>query len=102
MLDPIAQLTLFRVAQEALASILARGGARHVELVHRDRRRGLSDDSVAMTAQPSDTDLARVDAEHAPSHGARAGGTIEAESVARSGKSHQGLRAAIRSKIGMS
>ena len=32
-LDPAAQLTLFRVAQEALANLLARGSARHVELV---------------------------------------------------------------------
>jgi signal transduction histidine kinase len=32
-LDPAAQLTLFRVAQEALANLLARGSAKHVELV---------------------------------------------------------------------
>ena len=32
-LDPVAQLTLFRVAQEALANILVRGGARHIEVV---------------------------------------------------------------------
>src|SRR5262249_38728292 len=32
-LEPAVQLTLFRVAQEALASLLAHGGARHVELV---------------------------------------------------------------------
>jgi protein-histidine pros-kinase len=32
-LEPAAQLTLFRVAQEALANLLARGSARHVELV---------------------------------------------------------------------
>lgn len=32
-LEPASQLTLFRVAQEALANLLARGSARHVELV---------------------------------------------------------------------
>jgi signal transduction histidine kinase len=32
-LEPAVQLTLFRVAQEALTQLLARGGARHVELV---------------------------------------------------------------------
>jgi signal transduction histidine kinase len=32
-LEPAVQLTLFRVAQEALTNLLARGGARHVELV---------------------------------------------------------------------
>jgi protein-histidine pros-kinase len=32
-LEPAVQLTLFRVAQEALNNLLARGGARHVELV---------------------------------------------------------------------
>ena len=30
---PVVQLTLFRVAQEALANIIARGGAKHVEVV---------------------------------------------------------------------
>jgi len=32
-LEPAAQLTLFRVAQEALANSMARGSAKHVELV---------------------------------------------------------------------
>src|SRR5262245_13844809 len=32
-LEPAVQLTLFRVAQEALNNLLARGGAKHVELV---------------------------------------------------------------------
>src|SRR3954462_9310687 len=32
-LEPAVQLTLFRVAQEALANVLARGAAKHVELV---------------------------------------------------------------------
>lgn len=32
-LEPAVQLTLFRVAQEALANVLARGSAKHVELV---------------------------------------------------------------------
>ena len=32
-LDPMSQLTLFRVAQEALTNVLARGNAKHMELV---------------------------------------------------------------------
>lgn len=32
-LDSVTQLTLFRVAQEALVGIIARGGAKHVEMV---------------------------------------------------------------------
>jgi signal transduction histidine kinase len=32
-LEPAVQLTLFRVAQEALTNLLARGGVKHVELV---------------------------------------------------------------------
>jgi two-component system, NarL family, sensor histidine kinase UhpB len=32
-LDPAVQLTLFRVAQESLTNLLARGKAKHVELV---------------------------------------------------------------------
>ncbi len=30
---PITQLSLFRVAQEALANVIARGGAKNVEVV---------------------------------------------------------------------
>jgi signal transduction histidine kinase len=53
-LDPAAQLTLFRVAQEALSSLLARGRARHVELVVESDGDGytmeVADDGVAMDA----------------------------------------------------
>jgi signal transduction histidine kinase len=51
-LEPTAQLTLFRVAQESLTNLLARGGARHVELVIEPEGEGylltIGDDSAAM------------------------------------------------------
>jgi signal transduction histidine kinase len=79
-LDAVAQLTLFRVAQEALASIIARGGARHVEVVIEPNGGGyqmvIGDDGALM-----DTDLARS----MPSMRHRlfgAGGTVEAETRA--------------------
>jgi signal transduction histidine kinase len=55
-LEPAVQLTLFRVAQEALANLLARGGAKHVELVIETDGEGyqmtVGDDGAAMnTAQ---------------------------------------------------
>jgi signal transduction histidine kinase len=55
-LEPAVQLTLFRVAQEALANLLARGGAKHVELVIEPSEQGyvltVGDDGTAMdTAQ---------------------------------------------------
>jgi signal transduction histidine kinase len=53
-LEPAVQLTLFRVAQEALANLLARGGARHVELVIEREGEGyqmtVGDDGAAMSA----------------------------------------------------
>jgi signal transduction histidine kinase len=57
-IDPTVQLTLFRVAQEALANLLQRGGARHIELViepHRENERDgylmtVGDDGKAMDA----------------------------------------------------
>lgn len=57
-LEPAVQLTLFRVAQEALANLLARGGAKHVELViepHRENdsdgyQMTVGDDAAAMNA----------------------------------------------------
>lgn len=53
-LEPAVQLTLFRVAQEALANILARGGARNVELVIESEGEGylltIGDDGTAMDA----------------------------------------------------
>jgi signal transduction histidine kinase len=76
-LDPVAQLTLFRVAQEALANILVRGGARHIEVVIEPEGGGyvllVGDDGPGM-----DTDLARS----MPSvrhRMAAAGGIVEAE-----------------------
>jgi signal transduction histidine kinase len=51
-LEPAVQLTLFRVAQEALAKLLARGGARHLELVIESEGEGylmtLGDDAPAV------------------------------------------------------
>src|SRR6185503_8892561 len=51
-LEPAAQLTLFRVAQEALANLLARGQAKHVELVVESEGEGYSltvgDDGAAV------------------------------------------------------
>ena len=52
-LEPTAQLTLFRVAQEALVNLLKRGGAKHVELVIELEGEGylltIGDDSAAMS-----------------------------------------------------
>jgi signal transduction histidine kinase len=57
-LDSVTQLSLFRVAQEALSNIIARGRARHVEVVIEVERGGyvmlIGDDG-----SPVDTDLAR-------------------------------------------
>jgi len=76
-LDSVTQLTLFRVAQEALANIILRGGARHVEVVIEPEGEGyvllVGDDGPNM-----DTDLARS----MPSvrhRLAAAGGMVEAE-----------------------
>jgi signal transduction histidine kinase len=53
-LESTAQLTLFRVAQEALVNLLKRGGAKHVELVIEAEGEGylltVGDDSAAMDA----------------------------------------------------
>lgn len=76
-LDPVAQLTLFRVAQEALSNIIARGGARNVEVVIEEEGDGyvmlVGDDGPGM-----DTDLARSmpSVRHRVS---AAGGRVEAE-----------------------
>jgi signal transduction histidine kinase len=84
-LDSVAQLTLFRVAQETLAGIIARGGAKHVEVVIEAEGDGyvlqVGDDGAAM-----DVDLNRS----MPSVRHRmfaAGGTVEAE--ARTGQGNQ-------------
>lgn len=57
-LDLVTQLSLFRVAQEALANIIARGGAKHVEVVIEAENDGyvmvIGDDGA-----PADTDLTR-------------------------------------------
>jgi signal transduction histidine kinase len=51
-LDPMVQLTLFRVAQESLANLLTRGQARHVELVIEPEGEGylmtIGEDGAAM------------------------------------------------------
>jgi glucose-6-phosphate-specific signal transduction histidine kinase len=58
-LDAAAQLTLFRVAQEVLSGIIARGGVKNVEIVIEPEEGGyamvIGDDGSAM-----DTNLARV------------------------------------------
>ena len=92
-LDPATQLTLFRVAQEVLAGVLARGGAKHVELVveaQDEQGQGyamtIGDDAVAM-----ELDLARA----MPSavHRVRmAGGHINAETRAGAGSEAGGNR----------
>jgi signal transduction histidine kinase len=76
-LDAMTQLSLFRVAQEALGNIIARGGARNVEMVIEAEKEGyvmvIGDDGA-----PADTNLARS----MPSARHRiqwAGGTVAAE-----------------------
>ncbi len=78
-LEPAAQLTLFRVAQEALSNLLARGQAKHVELVIEAGGDGytmeVADDGVAMNA----TQLrALVGMRHRVQG---AGGRLEAEAI---------------------
>jgi signal transduction histidine kinase len=93
-LDPSSQLTLFRVAQEVLAGVLARGGAKNVELVvegHEDEQgvgyvMTIGDDGAAM-----DVDLARA----MPSSRHRvalAGGRIDAVARAAAGAEAGGNR----------
>jgi signal transduction histidine kinase len=57
-LDAVTQLSLFRVAQEALGNIIARGGAKNVEVVIEPEKDGyvmiIGDDGA-----PVDTNLAR-------------------------------------------
>jgi len=80
-LDLVTQLSLFRVAQEALANIIARGGAKHVEVVIEAENDGyvmvIGDDGA-----PADTDLTRS----MPSARHRiqsAGGSVAAEARAQ-------------------
>jgi signal transduction histidine kinase len=76
-LDAVTQLSLFRVAQEALVNIIARGGAKNVEVVIEAEKDGyvllIGDDGA-----PADTNLARS----MPSARHRmqwAGGSVDAE-----------------------
>ncbi len=92
--------SLFRVAQEALANLLARGEAKHVELVIEAEGEGylmtLGDDGTAM----DETQLrALVGMRHRL---LGAGGWLEVDVGARAGQPDQGLRPAIPSRIGMS
>jgi signal transduction histidine kinase len=84
-LDAVSQLSLFRVAQEALANTIARGGAKNVEVVI-DRLIEDACDGYLMTigddGPPMDTDLARS----MPSARHRmqgAGGSVAAEARAQ-------------------
>ncbi len=78
-LEPALQLTLFRVAQEALTNLLARGQAKHVELVVEPEGDGyvmeVADDGVAM-------DAAQLRALVSMRHRVRgAGGTLKTEAI---------------------
>ena len=76
-LDSTAQLTLFRVAQEVLGAIIARGGTRNVEIVIEPSDGGYSM-VIGDDGTPMDTELARA----MPSvrhRVALSGGRIEAE-----------------------
>jgi signal transduction histidine kinase len=81
-LDAVGQLTVFRVAQDVLAGIIARGGAKNLEIViepHQDAEREgylmtIGDDGVALDGAAAD---ALLIARHRV---ALAGGHIETES----------------------
>jgi signal transduction histidine kinase len=82
-LEPAAQLTLFRVAQEALANLLARGTAKHVELVIEPEgdcyQMTVGDDGQAM-------DAAQLRALAGMRHRVMgAGGRLDVEAVANQG-----------------
>jgi signal transduction histidine kinase len=82
-IEPAVQLTLFRIAQEALANLLARGAVRHVELVVEGEAGGylmtVGDDGPPMDATQV---RALVGMRHRLMG---AGGTLEVESVAGAG-----------------
>ena len=85
-LDAVTQLSLFRVAQEALANIIARGGAKHVEVVIEARGRGLRHDHRRRRRAPTDTNLARsMPSVRHRMHGR--GGSVAVE--ARAGRGNQ-------------
>ncbi len=82
-LEPCTQLALFRVAQEALTSVLIRGDARHVELLIEAEEGGydmlVADDGSPMDAKLPQTLMAmrhRI---------LDAGGTLDAETVPAKG-----------------
>ena len=82
-LEPAVQLTLFRVAQEALANLLARGQAKHVELVIEPEgdcyQMTVGDDGQAM-------DAAQLRALAGMRHRVMgAGGRLDVEAVANQG-----------------
>ena len=82
-LEPAAQLTLFRVAQEALANLLARGSAKHVELV-------IEPDGDCYQMTVGDDGQAMTDAQHRALVGMRhrvmgVGGKLEIEVAAGQG-----------------
>lgn len=82
-LEPAVQLTLFRVAQESLANLLARGSAKHVELVleaeGEDYVMTVGDDGAAM-------DAGQLRALAGMRHRVQgAGGRFEAQAVAGQG-----------------
>jgi len=61
-LDPITQLSLFRVAQEALSNAIARGGVKNVEVVIEPYAENGSDGyvmTIGDDGSPMETDLAR-------------------------------------------
>ena len=95
----MTQLSLFRVAQEALANIIARGGAKNVEVVIEPEGDGyvmlIGDDG------PAGHRSRAFHAERASPHavGRRQRGR---RSARRQGNQHQGFRPAICSSIGMS
>ena len=81
--EPAAQLTLFRVAQEALANLLARGTAKHVELLIEPEgdfyQMTVGDDGQAM-------DAAQLRALAGMRHRVMgAGGRLDVEAVANQG-----------------
>lgn len=77
-LDPATQLTLFRVAQEVLAGVLARGGAKHVELVVEAQDEQVYVMTIGDDGKAMDVDLARA-MPSAVHRVAMAGGRIDAE-----------------------
>ena len=99
-LEPAVQLTLFRVAQEALTNVLARGSRKTRRAGDRIAGRSLPDDGGRRRAGDGRCAARRARRDAAPAHGRRwkpgyRGGC-------RPGQPDYGLRPAIPSKIGMS